>query len=183
MIRTPALFLAAAAAAAAQVAAPTAAAAEPAPPLYPDPLASMPGDGFVDVGPFMVFFERGGTAIAPPADDIMIGFIGLIQHGHADPPVIVLTGASDRPGSEAANMALSCRRALAVRQWLREHGLKSRNIMAVGVGETQPLVPTADGVDEPQNRFVWITLGDGTEPPPAGAVRCSGGGNAAQGHR
>ena len=40
-------------------------------------------------------------------------------------------------------------------------------IQVIGKGETQPLVPTADGVREPQNRRVEIVIGEGQAAVPA----------------
>jgi outer membrane protein OmpA-like peptidoglycan-associated protein len=38
------------------------------------------------------------------------------------------------------------------------NGVPATAITVIGKGETQPLVPTADGVREPQNRRVEIVL-------------------------
>jgi outer membrane protein OmpA-like peptidoglycan-associated protein len=69
-----------------------------------------------------------------------------------------VTGHADRSGSDAYNMALSLRRANAVKDQLVREGIAANQIVVVGRGESQPLVPTADGVREPQNRRVEIVL-------------------------
>jgi outer membrane protein OmpA-like peptidoglycan-associated protein len=71
---------------------------------------------------------------------------------------IGVTGHTDRAGSDAYNMALSLRRANAVKDQLVREGIPAAGITVVGRGESQPLVPTADGVREPQNRRVEIVL-------------------------
>ena len=71
---------------------------------------------------------------------------------------IGVTGHTDRAGSDAYNMALSLRRANAVKDALVREGIPATGITVVGRGESQPLVPTADGVREPQNRRVEIVL-------------------------
>jgi hypothetical protein len=71
---------------------------------------------------------------------------------------IGVTGHADRSGTDAYNMALSLRRANAVKDQLVREGIPAANITVVGRGESQPLVPTADGVREPQNRRVEIVL-------------------------
>jgi outer membrane protein OmpA-like peptidoglycan-associated protein len=38
-------------------------------------------------------------------------------------------------------------------------GIAANQIAVMGRGESQPLLPTADGVREPQNRRVEIVLG------------------------
>ena len=55
-------------------------------------------------------------------------------------------------------MALSLRRANAVKNALVGEGVPATEISVVGRGEAQPLVQTADGVREPQNRRVEIVM-------------------------
>ncbi len=69
---------------------------------------------------------------------------------------IAVTGHADRSGADAYNMALSQRRANAVRDALVRAGVPANRITTTARGESQPLVPTADGVREPQNRRAEI---------------------------
>ena len=55
-------------------------------------------------------------------------------------------------------MALSLRRANAVRDELVREGVAASDISIVALGESHPMVPTADGVREAQNRRVEIVL-------------------------
>jgi OmpA-OmpF porin, OOP family len=71
---------------------------------------------------------------------------------------IEATGHADRSGTPAYNMKLSERRAEAVRAELIAQGVPANAITIAAKGETQPLVQTADGVREPQNRRVEIVL-------------------------
>jgi OmpA-OmpF porin, OOP family len=71
---------------------------------------------------------------------------------------VTAVGHTDRSGPESYNLALSLRRANAVKEALVRDGVPAAAIMVIGKGETQPLVPTADGVREPQNRRVEIVL-------------------------
>ena len=80
---------------------------------------------------------------------------------------IVATGHADRSGPENYNMALSLRRANAVKDALVRDGVPAGAIQVIGKGETQPLVPTPDGVREPQNRRVEIVVGSGQAGVPA----------------
>lgn len=60
------------------------------------------------------------------------------------------------PATEA--LALTQRRANVVRDALIARGVPSDTIVAIGKGASEPLVPTADGVREPLNRRVTISL-------------------------
>jgi outer membrane protein OmpA-like peptidoglycan-associated protein len=71
---------------------------------------------------------------------------------------ITATGHTDTSGPEAYNMALSLRRANAVKDALVRDGVPAQAITVIGRGESQPLVPTGDGVREPQNRRVEIVI-------------------------
>ena len=74
-------------------------------------------------------------------------------------PAISIVGHADRSGSDAYNIRLSQRRAAAVGQALAAGGVPSDTISTSGVGESQPLVPTPDGVREPSNRRAEIQIG------------------------
>src|SRR6267154_5071444 len=67
---------------------------------------------------------------------------------------ITATGHTDTSGPESYNMALSLRRANAVKDALVRDGVPSAAITVIGRGEAGLLVQTADGVREPQNRRV-----------------------------
>ena len=71
---------------------------------------------------------------------------------------IEVNGYTDRSGSDQYNQGLSTRRANAVAAELVRRGVPRNEIVTRGFGEANPLVPTADGVREPQNRRVEIIL-------------------------
>jgi outer membrane protein OmpA-like peptidoglycan-associated protein len=71
---------------------------------------------------------------------------------------IEVSGHADRSGSDAYNQALSMRRAEAVAAELTRRGVPRAEMVIQAFGESRPLVPTADGVREPQNRRVEIVL-------------------------
>ncbi len=74
------------------------------------------------------------------------------------PVSISATGHADRSGSEDYNMALSLRRADSVREALIAGGIDGNAITVAGRGESEPAVPTADGVKEQANRRVEIVI-------------------------
>jgi OOP family OmpA-OmpF porin len=81
------------------------------------------------------------------ADAAATGAVGISATGHAD-----------RAGAEEYNMALSLRRADTVREALIAGGIDANTITVAGRGESEPAVPTADGVREQANRRVEIVI-------------------------
>jgi len=71
---------------------------------------------------------------------------------------IEVAGHADRSGTPQYNQRLSQRRAEVVASELVARGISRNEIGVTAFGESRPLVPTADGVREPQNRRVEIVL-------------------------
>ena len=105
---------------------------------------------------FMVFFDWDRDTLSQQAlTTIQQAAAAYKAKGSAR---ITATGHTDKSGPENYNMALSLRRANRVKEALVRDGVPATAISVVGKGETQPLVQTADGVREPQNRRVEILL-------------------------
>ncbi|MEX2649951.1 MAG: outer membrane beta-barrel protein [Alphaproteobacteria bacterium] len=121
---------------------------EPAPPPPPPPEPeSVPG-------PYIVFFDFDKSDIRPDAQAVINeAAANAMKFGIAR---IVVTGHADRSGSDAYNLALSQRRADAVKAAIIVQGIPEAEIGVFWKGESEPLVPTDDGVKEPQNRRVEI---------------------------
>jgi outer membrane protein OmpA-like peptidoglycan-associated protein len=73
-------------------------------------------------------------------------------------PEITVIGHTDSAGTVAYNDALSLKRAEATRQLLVEAGIPSELINSAGRGSREMLVKTAEGVSEPRNRRVEISI-------------------------
>lgn len=67
---------------------------------------------------------------------------------------IEVSGHTDSDGEEAANMALSERRAQAVVDYLMRAGLPGERLKAVGYGETKPVAPNDTDEGKAQNRRI-----------------------------
>jgi OOP family OmpA-OmpF porin len=105
---------------------------------------------------FMVFFDWDRADLSAQAMSTLRQVSDAYkQRGSAR---VTATGHADKSGPEAYNMALSLRRANVVKNALVGNGVPATAISVVGRGESQPLVQTADGVREPQNRRVEIVL-------------------------
>jgi outer membrane protein OmpA-like peptidoglycan-associated protein len=107
---------------------------------------------------FMVFFDWDKSSLTPVAlQTIQRAADAYKAKGGAQ---IVATGHTDTSGPDSYNMALSLRRANAVKDQLVHDGVAPGDISVIGRGEKKLLVPTADGVREAQNRRVEIVLRD-----------------------
>jgi len=105
---------------------------------------------------FMVFFDWDRSNLSQQAlNTIKQAADAYKTKGNAR---ITATGHTDTSGAPNYNMALSLRRANAVKDALVRDGVPATAISVVGKGETDLLVPTGDGVREPQNRRVVIVL-------------------------
>ncbi|MDP6061387.1 MAG: OmpA family protein, partial [Pirellulaceae bacterium] len=115
----------------------------------PPPVAEIPRT-------YIVFFDWDKADIKPEALVILTQAAANAERM----PVtrIQATGHADRSGSDQYNMELSRRRAAAVRAELMRLGVPPQEIAILWKGEREPLVITADGVREPQNRRVGINL-------------------------
>ena len=111
-------------------------------------------------GPFIVFFDWDKSDITPEAASILDNAAAAYQRtGTAS---IELAGHTDKSGSDQYNQALSQRRADAVKLYLAGKGVPIAAMSTQAFGESQPLIDTADGMREPQNRRVEITFGPGS---------------------
>jgi peptidoglycan-associated lipoprotein len=72
---------------------------------------------------------------------------------------VTVVGKTDRVGAPPANMALSKRRADAVRDSLIAAGVPAARIDTSWTGEGRQEVATADDAAEPRNRIVYVTVG------------------------
>lgn len=78
---------------------------------------------------------------------------------------VILKGHADRSGAAGYNMKLSERRVAAVREAIEKSGVNV-SFSDSAVGESQPPVPTADGVRLRGNRVVTVTIIPGRAPMP-----------------
>ncbi|HLG86802.1 MAG TPA: TonB-dependent receptor [Alphaproteobacteria bacterium] len=129
-----------------------AAPAEPAAAAPPPPPPAAPKS-------YLVFFDFDKSTLTSEGRNIVDQ--AAANAGPAKVTRIVVTGHTDTVGSDAYNMRLSKRRAESVAAELEAKGIASDEISLVAKGKHDLLVPTADGVREPQNRRVEIVYGGG----------------------
>ncbi len=120
----------------------------PPPPPPPEPVKA-PKE-------FIVFFGHNKSNLTPEAMDVVRqAAVAAKEYGSAS---ITVVGHADRSGSPKYNEALSMRRAGAVKGALVSEGIADGSISTSAKGESDPMVQTDDGVREPQNRRVHISL-------------------------
>jgi iron complex outermembrane receptor protein len=122
------------------------------PPAAVAPAPSVPNS-------YLVFFDFNKSDLTPQAVSIVNQ--AAANAGPAKVTQLTVTGHTDTVGSDAYNMRLSRRRAESVAAQLEKDGIPSSEIAIVAKGKRDLLVPTADGVKEPQNRRVQIVYGAG----------------------
>ncbi len=105
---------------------------------------------------FTLYFRFDSEELTQDSTTLVQDVLRSIK-GDASASVTVL-GHTDTTGSAASNFALGLRRANAVRMLLESAGLPRAAIDVTSLGEQQPLVKTADGVFEPRNRRVELTI-------------------------
>ncbi len=122
-------------------------AAAPAPAVAPAPAPART---------YLVFFDWDRADLTDRARQIIAD--AAVNSRSVRATRIEVAGHADRSGSDAYNLRLSQRRADAVAAELVRQGVARGDIGIQAFGESRPLVPTADGVREPQNRRVEIVL-------------------------
>lgn len=133
---------------------PTPPAPEPEPVAAPAPEPAPPAEAPPES--YIVFFDFDKSELTPEALDIIRQAAENVKQGGASRVQVV--GHADTSGTDDYNVALSQRRAEAVAAELAAQGVPQDQIGIDWKGESEPLVPTGDGVKEPQNRRATIEV-------------------------
>jgi len=105
---------------------------------------------------FTVYFLEGKDELTPESLPV-VGQILAELAGRPAPEIFVI-GHTDARGSHAANDALSLQRAGRMRDELVKRGVPAERIHVEGRGKRELLISTPDGVAEPRNRRVEISV-------------------------
>lgn len=105
---------------------------------------------------FTLYFIEGKDEFTDESRRAFDGVLGEIARRPV--PDVLVIGHTDRQGNDAFNDALSLQRAEVVRKALLARGIAAQNIVVVGRGKREPIVPTADGAAEARNRRVEILV-------------------------
>ena len=122
--------------------------------LLPGAALAAEQNGPAGASSVLVFFDWGKPEIRSDA----AGTLDAVAERFRVAPVqrLRVSGHSDRSGGTAGNRRSAKQRADAVAEYLAARGVPRDAMAIVAFGEERPLIPTGDGVREPQNRRVEI---------------------------
>ncbi|PZW51014.1 outer membrane protein OmpA-like peptidoglycan-associated protein [Humitalea rosea] len=124
------------------------------PPAAPRETTAPPG---VAAASITVLFPTGSAALTQQAMAALAPLGRALTSPDLAPYRFRIEGHTDTTGDGSTNLALSQRRAESVRDYLsKTYGVAPARLEAVGLGESELLVPTGDKVDEPRNRRVQV---------------------------
>ena len=105
---------------------------------------------------FILYFKTDSTKLSRESRGLLTQVLDAIHVRKSTD--IVVSGHTDAVAPIDYNRLLSVRRAEAVADALVARGVDRESIQITSHGEGNPLVPTPDGVPEPRNRRVEITV-------------------------
>jgi outer membrane protein OmpA-like peptidoglycan-associated protein len=120
--------------------------------LFADALAAEP----LPPVSFLLHFRTGSAALSPESTALLERIAEGIRERTS--PDVIVSGHCDTVGSADVNQLLSLKRASAVADALVARGVDRQTIRVTYHGKGNPLVPTPDGVEEPRNRRVEVTV-------------------------
>jgi outer membrane protein OmpA-like peptidoglycan-associated protein len=105
---------------------------------------------------FTLYFESGSDEFTEQSMQEVKRLLAELARRQA--PDITVIGHTDLVGPAPSNDALSLQRAGRVKSILVGMGVPAERILTAGRGRREPLIPAANGVTEPRNRRVEISV-------------------------
>jgi outer membrane protein OmpA-like peptidoglycan-associated protein len=105
---------------------------------------------------FIMYFRTDSSVLSTESVTLLTKVLDAIHVRKSTD--IIISGHTDATGSLDYNRSLSLRRAKAVADSLVAKGIDRQIIQVTYHGKGNPLVPTPDGIQEPRNRRVEITV-------------------------
>lgn len=105
---------------------------------------------------FTVYFQFDSDALTDESRRLVPRILATVKERSAR--AVIVVGHTDRMGNTAENFALGLKRATTVRTLLMAAGLDSSIVDVTSLGESDPVVRTANGQAEPRNRRVEIVV-------------------------
>lgn len=102
-------------------------------------------------------FASGSAELGPENFDVLTKLQRVVREFPA--AQITVEGHTDNVGDDAANQALSQRRAIAVRDYLLQNlAMSADRITAVGYGKNRPIAPNDTAAGRASNRRIDVTI-------------------------
>jgi outer membrane protein OmpA-like peptidoglycan-associated protein len=105
---------------------------------------------------FILYFHSGSTVLTKDSADLLPQILVVVEERESQS--ISVVGHTDTAGNRQYNLRLSTQRAKAVSRLLMEKGVQKSYIQSTSHGEENPLIKTADNVNEPRNRRVEVIV-------------------------
>jgi outer membrane protein OmpA-like peptidoglycan-associated protein len=105
---------------------------------------------------FTVYFQFDSDTLTDESRRLVPRILTTVKERAAKDVIVV--GHTDRMGTTPENFALGLKRATAVRNLLTAAGLDRSIVDVTSLGESDPVVRTANGQAEPRNRRVEIVV-------------------------
>jgi OOP family OmpA-OmpF porin len=126
--------------------------------------------------PGAIVFEFGKATLKPESEPVLEQLRAFLEQ-KPQISLVRIEGHTDNVGKPADNLKLSGERALAVRQWLIDHKVDPKRLIAVGFGDQKPVADNKTEEGRAQNRrteFVVVELNGkpwlGADPIGGGTV-------------
>jgi outer membrane protein OmpA-like peptidoglycan-associated protein len=105
---------------------------------------------------FVVYFLSGSDDFTEESKSAIASMMDELKQRPS--PEVTVIGHTDKVGGDDQNDALSLQRAGRMKELLVGMGVPADSIDSAGRGSREPLVDTAEGVDEPRNRRVEVNV-------------------------
>jgi len=102
-------------------------------------------------------FAFNAAEILPASDGLLTEVTNAIKE-HAEIKKVSIQGHTDSDGENAYNQELSQRRATAVLNWLKSHGVEGSRLEAKGFGESKPIADNDTPEGKEKNRRVEFLI-------------------------
>jgi len=105
---------------------------------------------------FLLYFQKGVTDLTPESEALLPRILQTITERKSEN--IRIIGHSDTAGNREYNLSLSKERAMTVSRMLMHQGIAETHMSSTSHGEENPLIKTADNVEEEKNRRVEVVV-------------------------
>lgn len=105
---------------------------------------------------FLLYFQNNSTVLTEKSQKLIPAILETVKKRESRD--ISIVGHTDRQGKDGYNRILAMERAQVVYDILRAEKIKGEEMTILYHGESNPLVPTAEDVEEPRNRRIEVMV-------------------------